>query len=160
VDEQVNRAGGFELKQARKLLGGCPTGQAKVTESFDLKTVKHIIHAVGPVYRLKFGMSPDEDHSEFLEQKDPLLVSAYKASLSCAKDLGVATLGFTLLSAGVFRGERPLQDILHIGLKTVVNNCYDGLKEVTMVAWTKEEQDAMVELADDFVVNPILWAEE
>jgi len=48
VDEQVNRAGGYALKEARKLLGGCPTGEAKVTESFEHRKVKHIIHAVGP----------------------------------------------------------------------------------------------------------------
>lgn len=159
VDEQVNRAGGFELKEARKLLGGCPTGEAKVTESFDHKKVKHIIHAVGPVYRLKFGMSLDEDHSSFLKAKDPLLVDAYKASLARAQELGVETLGFTLLSAGVFRGERELKDILQLGLKTIVNHCYEGLKEVTMVAWTKEEQDALVELADDYLANPQQWEE-
>jgi len=157
VDEQVNRAGGYALKEARKLLGGCPTGEAKVTESFEHKKVNHIIHAVGPVYRLKFGMSHEEDHSEFLKEKDPLLVEAYKASLARAQELGVATLGFTLLSAGVFRGERPLKDVLRIGLQAVLKNCYPGLKEVTMVAWTEEEQNALVELADDYIAHPDQW---
>ena len=112
---------------------------------------------MGPVYRLKFGMSHEEDHTDFLKQKDPLLVSAYKESYARAQELGVERLGFCLLCAGVFRGERPLKDILQIGLKTVVNNCYPGLKEVAMVAWSKEEQDALVELVDDFIAHPEQW---
>lgn len=87
------------------------------------------------------------DHTEFLKQKDPQLVSAYKASLQRAKELRVQTVGFSLLCAGVFRGERSLHDILQIGLQTVLQNCYEGLREVTMVAWTKEEQDLLMEIA-------------
>jgi len=146
VDEVINRAGGFKLKEARKLFNGIPTGEAKVTESFEHTKVSHIIHAVGPVYRLKLGMKEEDDHSEFFKSKDPLLISAYRASLQRAKELGVKTLGFTLLSAGVFKGARSLKDILEIGIHTIIDNCYEGLTEVTMVAFTKEEQDELVNI--------------
>ena len=49
VDEMVNRSGGFALKQARGALGGCVTGEAKVTAAFAHKHTRWIIHAVGPV---------------------------------------------------------------------------------------------------------------
>jgi len=159
VDEQVNRAGGFQLKEARKAFNGIPTGYAKVTPSFDHHKVKHIIHATGPVYRTKYGMTFDDQNtlSDYFTKKDPLLVSTYKASFDCAKELCIETLAFSLLSAGVFRGERSLEDILRIGLKSVVNNCYEGLREVTMVCWTKEEQDVMTKLVDEFAANPEAW---
>eukprot|EP01125_Pyxidicula_operculata_P015627 TRINITY_DN532_c0_g1_i4.p1 TRINITY_DN532_c0_g1~~TRINITY_DN532_c0_g1_i4.p1 ORF type:complete len:199 (+),score=35.02 TRINITY_DN532_c0_g1_i4:87-683(+) len=146
VDEQVNKSGGYDLKVARKQLGGCPTGQAKVTESFDHKKVKHIIHAVGPVYRVPFGLNREEDHSDLLKEKDIHLVDAYKNSLVCAQQLGVKKLGFCLLSAGVFRGQRDLKDILQIGLTSITDNLYEGLEEVTMVAWTDEEQEILKNL--------------
>jgi len=154
VDEQVNKAAGYELKEERKKWNGIPTGTARISGSYNHTKVKYIIHAVGPVYRLaalKLLYKPEEQAQLGLSlpEKDPLLVSAYKASLECAKAAGVTILGFTLLSAGVFRGERDLGDILRIGINTIINNCYEGLREVAMIAWTKEEQDRLCALFDE-----------
>ena len=64
VDEMVNRSAGHALRRVRQTLGGCPTGEAKLTASFDHTRVAHIIHAVGPVYRInriKDGIVPPSD---------------------------------------------------------------------------------------------------
>jgi len=150
VDEVINKAGGYKLKEARKLFNGIPTGEAKVTESFNHTKVTHIIHAVGPVYRLPMNMKDEKEINELFKNKDQLLIKAYIESLQRAKELGVKKLGFTLLSAGVFRGVRPLKDILEIGVKAIIDNCYDGLEEVTMVAFTKEEQDELSNIINKY----------
>ena len=102
LDEMVNRAAGdFEIKRARRAFGGIATGDAKFTRSYNHSKVKFIIHAVGPVYRANAtgrGCST--------EDKDRLLASAYRSALARAGELGAATVGFCLLSAGVFRGDR------------------------------------------------------
>lgn len=49
---------------------------------------------------------------------------------------------------GVFKGERELRDILEIGVRSVLENCYEGLEAVTMVAWTEEEQKVLVEVVE------------
>uniref|UniRef100_A0A6B2LKD1 Macro domain-containing protein n=1 Tax=Arcella intermedia TaxID=1963864 RepID=A0A6B2LKD1_9EUKA len=148
IDELVNRAGGYELKEARKQFGTIDTGTAKYTQSYEHKKVKYIIHTVGPVYRIPFTQrfQTEEEKREFLIQKDPLLEQAYQSSLQLAKELQVETLGFSLLSAGVFRGERSLEDILLIGLRSVMKHTPPSLKEVTLVCWTQEEQDCLVKL--------------
>lgn len=145
IDEQFNRAAGsYEIKEARKKLGGCPTGQAKSTESFGLhKKCQCIIHAVGPVYRRKMGQ-PEPSFG----QLDDSLRSAYRSVLDEARRLGVKTIGSCLLSAGVFRGERDLQGIVGIALDTLLEDSPDFpdcLESITIYAYTgtAEEQTAM-----------------
>ncbi len=138
VDEQINIAGGYELEIERKKLGGCKTGNAKITPSFLHSKVKWIIHAVGPAYRLKFEMN----------KEDKLLISAYKASLKISKEHSISKIGFCLLSTGVFRGIRDLKDILEISLLTLFENVYENLEEINIVAWTENEQKLLVEIAD------------
>ena len=151
VDEAVNKAGGYELKQARKVFDGIETGTAKVTGSFEHSLCQHIIHAVGPVYRLKHGMMADSAAAaEYLKSKDTLLVDAYHRSLDCAGELKLASVGFSLLSAGVFRGVRSLNEILTIAVRAVAGYDYSqhkSLREVHLVAYTKEEQDELVSAA-------------
>lgn len=143
IDERINRAAGnYEIKEARKQLGGCPTGQAKSTESFGLQSqCRHIIHTVGPVYRCKMGQpDPDYDHL------DELLRSAYRSALKEAGRLKVQIIGFCLLSAGVFRGERDLQGIVKIATDILLEDCADfpiNLTSITVYAYTPEEQAAM-----------------
>ena len=157
VDELVNRAGGAELKEARKQLGGCPTGEAKVTESFNHSShVKHIVHAVGPVYRvnqMKQGFDNDDERAgPYMRSLDPFLRDAYQASLGRASSgCGATSVGFCLLSAGVFRGARPLDDVVEIGLRTVAHAlvtkqaCAEGLREVLLCAYSPEEQQVLRE---------------
>ena len=77
------------MTKACNAIGGCKTGQAVITPGFQLPA-KHVIHAVGPRWL-------DGDHGE-----PELLYSAYKQSLLLAKENGLHSIGFPLISAGIF----------------------------------------------------------
>lgn len=82
-------AGSEELARACRTIGGCRTGNAVITPGFHLRA-KHIIHAVGPVWH---GGKQNEPE---------LLYSAYISSLKLAKENGCHSIGFPLISAGIF----------------------------------------------------------
>jgi O-acetyl-ADP-ribose deacetylase (regulator of RNase III) len=166
VDEMVNRSGGFALKQARGALGGCVTGEAKVTAAFAHKHTRWIIHAVGPVYRvnpLRQGFdATDPRAGPYMRSLDPLLASAYCAALERARELKARRVGFCLLSAGVFRGERPLSEIVEIGVRTLAwavlfgkgsssesDGGRSGLDEVQLIGWTAEEQELLLIIGEN-----------
>jgi O-acetyl-ADP-ribose deacetylase (regulator of RNase III) len=149
VDQAINDAGGAALKEARRALGGCETGRAKITPSFGLADrVKWIIHAVGPVYR---ATSPKQARLT-VEAKDALLANAYREALDRAREVGARTVGFALLSAGVFRGDRSLVDVLAIGVETVAEYADPSFQEITVVAHTDEEQEALLQVASCVLV--------
>jgi O-acetyl-ADP-ribose deacetylase (regulator of RNase III) len=77
--------------------------------------------------------------------RDCHLVSAYRASLARAVEAGCTTVGFCILSAGVFRGARALEDVLQIGVRTLAHEVrkYSGLKCVHLIGYTSEEQSIL-----------------
>ena len=85
----IRRAGGDEIFEECASLGGCATGDAKATGAGRLPA-RHVIHAVGPVWR---GGGHGEPH---------LLGSAYRRSLEVAEDLGCHTIAFPALSTGIY----------------------------------------------------------
>ena len=97
---------------------------------------------MGPVYRRKWGTPPTETD---LAVKDELLRATYKSSLEIARDNGIKKVAFCLLSAGVFRGEHPLSKIVACALEGILSGLYAGLDEVTLIAYTQEEQEALRE---------------
>ena len=82
-------AGSYELTEACSEIGGCPTGSAVITPGFNLKA-KYVIHAVGPIWR-------GGDNNE-----EELLYSAYEQSLILAKEHDCSSIGFPVISSGIY----------------------------------------------------------
>jgi O-acetyl-ADP-ribose deacetylase (regulator of RNase III) len=103
-----------------RTLGGCETGDAKITKGYRLKA-RHVIHTVGPVY--KDGRSGEPER----------LTGCYRRSLEIAVEKGLTTLAFPAISCGVYG--YPIQDASRIALRTVSDFCktHPEIEEVRFV---------------------------
>ncbi|HTL30952.1 MAG TPA: O-acetyl-ADP-ribose deacetylase [Tepidisphaeraceae bacterium] len=90
VDGAIHDAAGPELLEECRKIGGCPTGEARLTKGYDLPA-RFVIHAVGPVWS---GGSDDEDG---------LLANCYRNSLMLAAQNGIKTIAFPAISTGIYR---------------------------------------------------------
>jgi len=103
VDGAIHRAGGPQILEECRKIGGCPTGEARITNGGRLPA-KWVIHTVGPVYR-------DGRHGEA-----ELLASAYRSSLALASARGIKAVAFPSISTGAYG--YPLAEAAHIAITT------------------------------------------
>lgn len=125
VDGAIHRVAGPELLAACRTIGGCPTGEARMTPGFKLPA-KHVIHTVGPVWR-------GGDHDE-----DRLLASCYRASMQLAAVAGVRSIAFPAISTGVygFPGRRAARIAVR-ELRAAADR-YPGIELIRVVAFSDE----------------------
>jgi len=106
VDGAIHRAAGPELLKECRTLGGCPTGEAKITKGYKL-AAKWVIHTVGPVW------------SDGGRNEDALLANCYKNSLKLAAEHAIKTIAFPSISTGAYRF--PLERATRIAIKEALD---------------------------------------
>ena len=140
VDGAIHRAGGPAILAECRVLGGCATGDAKLTTGGALKA-RYVIHTVGPVFR-------DGRHGE-----PALLASAYRRSLEVASEQGIRSLAFPSISTGAYG--YPIAAAARVALRTVVDSVRirADVSLVRFVLFSAQDlqvyTDALVELSTD-----------
>ena len=129
VDGAIHRAAGPGLLQECRTLGGCPTGEARITAGYNLPA-KHVIHTVGPVWH--GGRSGE----------DVLLASCYRRSLEIAAAQGLISVAFPAISTGVYRF--PPERAASIAARTVADflASHDQPKKVVFCCFGKASAEA------------------
>lgn len=127
VDGAIHRVGGPELTEECRELGGCETGEAKITKGYDLPA-SYVIHTVGPVYGQEEGKERE------------LLVSCYRESLKLAEEYELKSIAFPGLSTGAFG--YPKRKAFRVALRTIkgfLDQEASTLEKVILVAFIAED---------------------
>ena len=136
VDGAIHRAAGRELLEECRTLGGCQTGQSKITEAYRLPC-KKVIHTVGPVWR---GGSHGEAQ---------LLASCYDTALRLAASHHLKSIAFPCISTGVYG--YPQREAAQIALHTIKHHLESGLYtgEVILCCFLQEDYNIYRELLEE-----------
>jgi O-acetyl-ADP-ribose deacetylase (regulator of RNase III) len=137
VDGAIHRAAGPELLAECRAIGGCPTGEARITKGYHLPA-KHVIHTVGPVYSKKSK-----------EQAQELLSRCYRNSLQLAIENNLATIAFPAISCGVYG--YPIKSACKVAIDTTCNVLTENspLQIVTFVLFSPADR----QVYDDYLAS-------
>jgi O-acetyl-ADP-ribose deacetylase (regulator of RNase III) len=129
VDGAIHRAAGPELVEECRQIGGCPTGEARLSRGYRLPAA-WVIHTVGPMWR-------GGQHAE-----DELLASCYRNSLALAVQQGIRTIAFPAISTGVYGF--PIAPAAHIAVREVSHFLEhdDSIERVVFVCFGREAYHA------------------
>ena len=136
VDGAIHRAAGPELLAECRTLHGCRTGEAKITKGYKLPS-SFVIHTVGPIYY---------EHSS--EEAKALLTACYENSLKLAKEKGLKTIAFPLISAGVYG--YPQREAIKVAIESMKLHT-DDFDEITLVLFGDREFGYAVEEYGEFL---------
>jgi len=137
VDGAIHRAAGPELVNECRLLGGCKTGEAKITKGHRL-LAKHIIHTVGPVYR-GGGFGEVE-----------LLASCYSNSIDLALATSAKKIAFPSISTGIYG--YPIYEAARVAINTVIDKTrtQTSLQEVVFCCFSEADLHVYEKILDEF----------
>lgn len=140
VDGAIHRAAGKELLFECRLLGGCKTGQAKITKGYNLPC-DYVIHTVGPVWN---GGGKNEAE---------LLASCYYNSMKVAMEKGIRSIAFPSISTGIYRF--PVEQAAKIAVKTVKRFLDDNEGSFDLVEWVLFDEHT--EKVYEVEVDKLYW---
>jgi O-acetyl-ADP-ribose deacetylase (regulator of RNase III) len=128
VDGAIHRAAGPGLLEECRRIGGCPTGEARITKAYHLPA-KHVIHTAGPVWH---GGNAREDE---------LLRNCYRNSLSLAEDNGIKTIAFPSISTGAYGF--PIERAAPVAVQTVreVIENTEGIEKIIFVCFAQSDYE-------------------
>ncbi|MDD5137114.1 MAG: O-acetyl-ADP-ribose deacetylase [Candidatus Omnitrophica bacterium] len=140
VDGAIHRVAGPKLLEECDTLGGCKTGQAKITKGYNLPA-RYVIHTVGPVWH--GGGSGEEE----------LLASCYRNSLELAKEHDLRSIAFPSISTGAYRF--PIQQAAIIAMKSVktfLQKNPDAFDKVMFILFSDKDLDIYKSALNDGIV--------
>ena len=126
VDGAIHRAAGPGLLEECRTLGGCPTGEARITKGYNLPA-GYVIHTVGPVY------------SRSNPKVSQLLASCYKNSLALAAEYKLKSVAFPAISCGVYG--YPVEEACQVAVKTICDclQSAPGIEKIILAVFSKHD---------------------